>query len=393
MPEEEVATVRKSLEQLKQVELNPFFTVTASAEPTSVVDGLLVSHIRYQGFQGNIRATTRPVSFDAMALSTILTLPEFATWRTNGGLIVSDDLGSEAVRKFYAQTGEIFSPRLVARDAFQAGNDLLYLGDIASEDIEDDTYSATLRVLDYFAQAYQNDPAFARLVDEAVERILAEKLRMYDPFEISNVLAPESALRNVGTSQQVVFEVARNAVTLINPGPEELGTWLPAAPIQRDRIVFLTDTQSYQQCSLCVPQDAFSTIALEDMVERLYGPTGSGQIIPNRLSSYPFTELELMLNGESEENIEPALENANWVVISLTDVSKGQIQLLRRFFTERWIDAEVRPGKRHGAFCASHSPRLHPWVLTSYAGTSRDVSTRCCTRSGVDPASERKAAG
>src|SRR5690606_20088173 len=69
LPEEEVATVRKSLEQLKQVELAPFFAVTNSANPAGLTDGLLVSHIRYQGFQGNIRATTRPVSFDASALS------------------------------------------------------------------------------------------------------------------------------------------------------------------------------------------------------------------------------------------------------------------------------------------------------------------------------------
>ncbi|NTU55158.1 MAG: hypothetical protein HGA79_02800, partial [Anaerolineales bacterium] len=109
-PEDEVATVRKSLEQLKQVELFPFFAVTNSTDAGAVADGLLVSHIRYQGFQGNIRATTRPVSFDASALSTILTLPQFSTWRGNGGLIVSDDLGSAAVRDFYSLGGEIFSP-------------------------------------------------------------------------------------------------------------------------------------------------------------------------------------------------------------------------------------------------------------------------------------------
>ncbi|MGZ9223779.1 MAG: glycoside hydrolase family 3 N-terminal domain-containing protein, partial [Anaerolineales bacterium] len=55
-PEEEVATVRKSLEQLKQVDLPPFFAVTSATEPAGLADGLLVSHIRYQGFQGNIRA-------------------------------------------------------------------------------------------------------------------------------------------------------------------------------------------------------------------------------------------------------------------------------------------------------------------------------------------------
>ena len=335
LPEEEVATVRKSLEQLKQIELTPFFTVTTSVEPTEVVDGLLVSHIRYQGFQGNIRATTRPVSFDASALSTILALPEFADWRTNGGLIVSDDLGSEAVREFYSQSGENFSPRSVAGDAFRAGNDLLYLGDITSEESEDDAYSATLRILEFFVQEYRNDPDFARLVDAAAGRILAQKLRMYHVFDVSNVLMPDSALENVGTSQQVMFDVARNAVTLISPDPQELGTLLPAPPNQRDRIVFLTDTPAYQQCSGCLSHDALAADALQKTVVRLYGPNGSGQIFANRVVSFPLTELELMLNGETKANIEASLESANWIVISLTDVGDGQISLLRRFFSER----------------------------------------------------------
>jgi beta-N-acetylhexosaminidase len=42
-----------------------------------------------------------------------------------------------------------------------------------------------------------------------------------------------------------------------------------------------------------------------------------------------------MLNGESTTDIESFLENSNWIVISLTDVSNGQISLLRRFFAER----------------------------------------------------------
>ncbi|MEW6296861.1 MAG: M3 family oligoendopeptidase [Thermodesulfobacteriota bacterium] len=45
------------------------------------------------------------------------------------------------------------------------------------------------------------------------------------------------------------------------------------------------------------------------------------------------------------------------------------------FFTRRWIDAEVRAGKRGGAFCAAYSPRHHPYILCSYTGTGRDVST------------------
>ncbi|HZO08343.1 MAG TPA: M3 family oligoendopeptidase, partial [Myxococcota bacterium] len=46
-----------------------------------------------------------------------------------------------------------------------------------------------------------------------------------------------------------------------------------------------------------------------------------------------------------------------------------------RFFSGRWIDAELRPGKRGGAFCASTLPAVHPYVLLNYTGTPRDVMT------------------
>ncbi len=334
-PDEVVATVRKALEQLKQIELFPFFNVTNSTELTSNADGLLVSHIRYQGFQGNIRATTRPVSLDASALAMIIQLPEFAAWRTNGGLIVSDALGSQALRDFYSQGGENYSARLVARDAFLAGNDLLYLGDISSQEQELDSYAATLNILDFFTQEYNNDSAFAQLVDAAVTRILTQKFRMYETFSPADVLPPESDLMGIGTSQEVTFEVARSSATLVSPDQQELSTLLPAPPNQNDRIVFLTDTATYQQCSSCALQSAMTADALKETVERLYGPAGSAQIFTTRLTNYPLTELELMLTGETKENIEPSLERANWIVISLVDVRSGQIELLRRFFSER----------------------------------------------------------
>jgi beta-N-acetylhexosaminidase len=334
-PEEEVATVRKSLEQLKQVELPPFFAVTNTTEADQLVDGLLVSHIRYQGFQGNIRATTRPVSLDETALSAVIQLPEFMTWRENDGLIVSDALGSQAVRDFYSQIGENFLPRLVARDAFVAGNDLLYLGNITSEDPNDETYIATLGILDFFVQLYRTDSVFAQRVDEAVTRILTKKLGMYREFALSNVRAPESGLTSINLSQEIMFEIARSAATLINPDPEELSIRLPASPNQTDRIAFLTDTSLYKQCTACLWEEGFAADALQKAVLRLYGPEGSGQIFTSRLNSFPFTELELMLNGESQTDIEGILEGADWLVISLTDVGDGQISLLQRFFSER----------------------------------------------------------
>jgi beta-N-acetylhexosaminidase len=334
-PEEEVPTIRKSLDQLKQVELPPFFAVTNSLEPAGLVDGLLVSHIRYQGFQNNIRATTRPVSLDATALSQVLTLPELTTWRRNGGLIVSDALGSQAIRDFYSQSGENYLPRSVARDAFQAGNDLLYLGNLTSDDPEEDLYSTTLGVLNFFAQQYEEDRTFAGLVDAAVLRILEQKFRMYGEFTLSKVLAPESGLGTLRDSGEVVVEVARSAATLVYPNPEELSTLLPASPRPADHIVFLTDTSLVKQCTTCLWEEGFAMDALQQEVLRLYGPSGSGQVFTSRLNPFPLSELELMLDGETETDIEGVLERANWIVISLTDVSNGQLALLRRFFSER----------------------------------------------------------
>jgi oligoendopeptidase F len=50
-------------------------------------------------------------------------------------------------------------------------------------------------------------------------------------------------------------------------------------------------------------------------------------------------------------------------------------EIARQFFERRWIDAEVRPGKRGGAFCASPAPVLHPYVLCNYTDNLRDVMT------------------
>jgi len=51
------------------------------------------------------------------------------------------------------------------------------------------------------------------------------------------------------------------------------------------------------------------------------------------------------------------------------------LSIAAEFFAKRWIDAEVRKGKRGGAFCASPSPQLHPYILCNYTDTMRDVMT------------------
>jgi len=50
-------------------------------------------------------------------------------------------------------------------------------------------------------------------------------------------------------------------------------------------------------------------------------------------------------------------------------------EIARDFFEKHWIDAEIRKGKRGGAFCASPTPKLHPYILCNYTDNLRDVMT------------------
>src|SRR6478736_1237809 len=55
--------------------------------------------------------------------------------------------------------------------------------------------------------------------------------------------------------------------------------------------------------------------------------------------------------------------------------SPEMASIVERFFTDRWIDAQVRPGKAPGAFSHPTTPSAHPYVLMNYQGKPRDVMT------------------
>jgi beta-N-acetylhexosaminidase len=339
LPEEEVATVRKLLEQLEKFELAPFYAVTGEAPSAEAqTDALLSSHIRYQGFQGNIRATTRPVSLDPQALNRLLELKPLADWRESGGVLVSDNLGSQAMRRFYDLPGRTFDPVQVALSAFLAGNDLLYVADFSSGENED-SYTGAIRTLESFTQKYREDPAFAERVDRAVTRIIALKYRLYGDFSLNEVIANTSDLSQIGKSEQVTFEVARQSATLISPNLSELDDTIPDPPNQNDRLVFITDSRKAQQCATCPSEPILDMRALEDVVLRRYGPlAGGGQITLNNLASYSLSELQQMLaSGAGDSDIEMDMKRANWIVFAMlnsTD-SAPSYSVLNNFLTNR----------------------------------------------------------
>jgi oligoendopeptidase F len=68
-------------------------------------------------------------------------------------------------------------------------------------------------------------------------------------------------------------------------------------------------------------------------------------------------------------------EARNMVLTAYRGFSPQMADIAERFFTDRWIDAPVRPGKAPGAFSHPTTPSAHPYVLMNYQGKPRDVMT------------------
>lgn len=352
---EEVSTVQRTLEKLRQIDLAPFFAVAEPEDPLARPDGLLVSHIRFRGLEGGRFVTTRPISVDSQVLQRLLGLSELITWREGGGVTVSDGLGIRALRRFYDPSEESFNSRRIAQEAFFAGNDLLLLSQFALSDDWDEQIANAKSTVTFFVEKYDSDPAFHTAVDAAVARILRLKLSLYrDTFSLAATRPnPNRVAEQVGLGQEVVSAIGRDAITLLSPPSPDL---VPSPPTVEDNIVVFTDARTGQPCAVCAPVPFIDPAMLGDTMLRLYGPRATGQIVPWRLSSFNFAELDEYLDtlptaptptptAEPEVTPTPSplhpvgsvLQNADWIIFAMLD-PKGDpphSQAVRRFLAER----------------------------------------------------------
>ena len=319
---DEIPAIRKTLDQLLLTELPPFFEVTdLGGDPNAVTNGLLLAHARYQAFQSNISTITPPITLDPQALNQLLSLQELNTWHENGGLIVSDELGTQAIRRYYVQIGQKYDPKFIARDALLAGNDLILTGNFIGPD-SPNLYTSITNTLKFFAQKYREDVAFAQQVDSAVLRILMLKYQLYNnSFEENNILIPSEQINSIGLPNEVSFDVARRAATLISPAPENLNNVLPNAPAATDFITIFTDTVTYQACPGCPPAQSPATNALESAIVRLYGPNGDGLIVPGNVASYTFNDLNEAVSQSNDPDslVIANIQRAEWLVFLQLD--------------------------------------------------------------------------
>ena len=362
-PYEELPTIQKSLETLRSIELAPFFAATAlnPDNPSAATDALMTSHVRYRGFQGNIRQLTRPISCDAQNLPAILSLPEFAPWRTAGGLLVSDALGVPAIRKFYDPTLQTFPAKRIAQECFLAGNDLLYL---AQFDLTDDWKSQLSNIeatILFFRDKYNSDPAFQARVDESVARILQQKRAVYGDFSLEGAqVSVDQVPELVGQEGSVISQLAPETATLIYPGLDELSDRLPGPPLSEDQILIITDDREGRDCVGCRSFYFISPTGLESRILQLYGPDATGQISPEQVNSLTFSQLKQVLSsgtpgeaietsggegepiGDAEENaqeqVDELIRAADWLIFATLDVNPldyPQSDALKLFLRER----------------------------------------------------------
>jgi beta-N-acetylhexosaminidase len=353
LPDNEVATVDKSLQELQRIELPPFFHVTAdlsnhpvypSDDQLGMTDALMSSHIRYRGFQGDIRQFTAPISFDAEGMRTLLNLPEITPWRNNGGLIISDALGVPAVRKHFDPSLEQFPHRRIAKEAFLAGNDVLSLVQFALRSLWQDQFPNIKDTIFFFRTEYLNNPTFAKQVDLAVERILRLKLKLYPQPTLANLTVdPNQTLGVTSLPRPVINEIARESLTLLYPSVAELRQRLPQSPRPDEKILIVSDIRLVRECFTddCQPTELLARNAVQDTILRLYGPGASGQIQPEQISTITFAELKLLLGGAlitpeepatatdqpdpvlqlSAEEVHQRIQEADWIIFAALDVN------------------------------------------------------------------------
>jgi oligoendopeptidase F len=71
----------------------------------------------------------------------------------------------------------------------------------------------------------------------------------------------------------------------------------------------------------------------------------------------------------------PFSEAADIVLESFNDFHPKFAQMAQQIFDANHVDGEIRKGKMSGAFCATITPDLTPWVLLNYQGKADDVAT------------------
>ncbi len=335
-PDQEVATVQKSLTELRRLSLPPFSSVTRQSSSLlsfmgdpAATDGLMTSHMRFSALQGVTPGRTTPISL-MPDLRMILNNEGLGEWYAGGGIMMTNGLGIPAIRRYYDATLQAFPYKRVALDAFVAGHDLLYLADLSPDGTWDTEKQYLKEILQFFRDRYESDPDFHAQVDSAAYRILRLKFGLYQestdlqagrqlalppafPTAAAPMLAPPArVLRRLSDvaifdadhahrteAATVLGQVTRAAITLLYPDVQNLSDVIANPPQADDQLLIFSDSRLFSECQGCIAETALGPEELKEIITRLYGsdPGGTGQIDPNRVYGRSFVELATLLDA------------------------------------------------------------------------------------------------
>ncbi len=337
LPNQEVATVQKTLPELHNVAIEPFFNVTRQTSTIlrpdgdpGAADGMMSGHTRYSALQGTSPGRAGPLSL-APELNMIVNQGDFKDWHTGGGLLMSDSLGVPAVRRYYDATLKVFPHHLVALDAFTAGHDLLYLSEPESNLDWPTRKQHMIETINFFQARYASDPDFTTHVDESLRRILRLKLRLYaggnslnatlsttstltttlspaanQPLiPLAKVLVKESDLNSLNEANRkdankIMEQVARESITILYPDAAQLSEALPTAPGETDHLLIFSDSRLLRECDNCTIEAALGPDAMAKIIDTWYGSNATGQLHTNQVVSRTFADLAELLNTTSK---------------------------------------------------------------------------------------------
>ncbi|OUC07782.1 hypothetical protein RY27_12865, partial [Litorilinea aerophila] len=127
---------------------------------------------------------------------------------------------------------------------------------------------------------------------------------------LNNVLVQADDLSVLGGEQRanalaVVGQVAREAVTLLYPDPANAADLAPPMIQPGDHLLIFTDSRLVQECPGCVAETAINPDELAQIMLRLYGPGGTGQIQEEQVTSLTFSDLAQLLDTEEAAAAHP----------------------------------------------------------------------------------------
>lgn len=386
LPEQEIATVQRSLEQLRRQALPPFWAVTrrnssllSPLGDPSATAAMATSPTRYSAFQGGASGRATPLNLTP-ELAIVLEQEGFTGWVNGGGILMSPPLGLPSIRRYYNPAQEEFPYRRVALDAFTAGHDLLVLDQFGL----DGTWETQMRnmqaTIGFFQERYINDPTFAQQVDESVRRILRLKLRLYgvEPgaeihageqdagdtlgaglIPLDQVLVSRARMGRLSNEHRaaalaVVGQVARESLTTLYPDPAGMSEILSQLPQANEQIVIFTESRLLHECQACLAEPAVGPDELAEIMLGLYGPGATGQLAEEQITSLTFADLAQVLESsevptdddasmppesplgdstDADENgedppldknakINMQIEAAEWIIFAMLDVDE-----------------------------------------------------------------------